>query len=336
VLERDSEPGGQLRWGIPSFALPRELVARPWKALQEAGVVVWCNVEATPDRLPGLRSRFDAVVMAYGAWVPRGYPFEGDQLVGVWDAARFLRAGGEALAGGTDLPAMLGRPRTGIRQPTVLVVGAGDTGLEVSRLAVRLGARAVCVGRSDREATAARPERVVAAEREGVDIRFRTALVRAESTQGWVDSVVLVRTGRDGRPATGGRSGSGAQQVVDLVVVAQGSRPDPVWDGALPGTAARRNRAGAPEADDPLPDWQACGLVAFDGVRQRGRTEAGAWVGEQSLRRERAARRAAVPVHGRVWVVGDAFTGAATVVEAMAAGRRAAQEILRRGRNRVP
>lgn len=334
VLERSSEPGGLLRWGIPAFVLPRELAARPWRVLQEAGVTVWCNVEATPDRLPGLRSRFDAVVMAQGAGVSRRRPFEGDQLDGIWDAARFLRAGSEAVATGKDLPTVLDRPRPAIRQPTVLVVGAGNTGLNVSRLAVRLGARAICIGRSDREATAVSPERIAVAGFEGVEFRFRTALVRADGDEGWVSSVVLVKTTPDGHPARGRRVSRGVRQVVDLVVVAQGSCPAPVWEGVLSGTPASRNPAGALEVDDPLPDWQACGLVAFDGVQQRGITETGARVSEQSLNRERIARRSLVPVRGRVWVVGDAFAGPATLVEAMAAGRRAAQEILRCGSDR--
>lgn len=332
VLERDSEPGGLLRWGIPAFVLPRAFAARPWQALREAGVTLWCDVEVTPQRLDGLRSRFDAVVMAHGAPVPRRRPFPGDGLDGVWDAAPFLRSGGEVAASGRGLGALLGRPLPADRPATVLVVGAGNTGMDVSRLAVRLGVRVICVGRADRDRTVVRAEEVAVAEAEGVEIRFRTALVRAEG-QGWVQSAVLAPTGPDGSPPPARRLAREAMsEPVDLVVLAQGSRTDPHWGEVLPGTPLRTDRLPRRSGrDDPALAWRASGLLAPEGRHPRGITPEGLRVGEQSLQRELAGRVAAAPVRGRVWVIGDALTGPATVVEAMVAGRRAAAEILHRG-----
>jgi NADPH-dependent glutamate synthase beta subunit-like oxidoreductase len=332
VLERDSEPGGLLRWAIPEFVLPRELVARPWQALQEAGVTLWCDVEVTPQRMAGMRSRFDAVVMGHGAAVPRRRPFEGDRLDGVWDAARFLRLGGEAAAAGKNLSQLLGRPLPAGRPPTVIVAGAGNTGMDVSRLALRLGARAVCIGRADRERTAVRPEELAVAEAEGVEVRFRTALVQAIGPQGKVVEVVLVATRPDGTPPSGRRLQRDAEsEGVDLVVLAQGSRTDPSWDDELPGIPVRAEGLLPLPGDDFSVAWRASGLLGPEVRRPRGITPDGLRVGWQSLRREQSAARAGEPVRGWVWVVGDASTGPATVVEAMVAGRRAAAEILRRG-----
>jgi hypothetical protein len=284
---------------------------------------------ATDGRPAGsVRRRGDG----HGAAVPRRRPFEGDLLDGVWDAARFLRLGGEAAAAGKNLSLLLGRPLPAGRPPTVLVAGAGNTGMDASRLALRLGARVVCIGRADRGRTAVRPEELAVAEAEGVEVRFRTALVQAIGPQGKVAEVVLVATRPDGTPPSGRRLQRDAvSEDVDLVVLAQGSRTDPSWDDELPGIPVRAEGLRQPPGDDLSAAWRASGLLGSDARRPRGITPDGLRVGLQSLRREQAAVRAGEPVRGWVWVVGDASTGPATVVEAMVAGRRAATEILRRG-----
>jgi hypothetical protein len=206
--------------------------------------------------------------------------------------------------------------------------------MDVSRLALRLGARVVCIGRADRERTAVRPEELAVAEAEGVEVRFRTALVQAIGPQGKVAEAVLVATRPDGTPLSGRRlhlQRDVVSESVDLVVLAQGSRTDPSWDDELPGIPVPAEGLLQPPEDDLLAAWRASGLLWLDARRSRGITPAGLRVGLQSLRREQAAVRAGEPVRGWVWVVGDASTGPATVVEAMAAGRRAATEILRRG-----
>jgi hypothetical protein len=131
-----------------------------------------------------------------------------------------------------------------------------------------------------------------------------------------VHSAVLVRTNPDGVPLRGREARRSAMpQDVDLVVMAQGSGLDPEWAARLPAAGADRYRD-----DTPPRDWVASGLLG-PGGRGRG-------VGTRALNRESALNRAALPVHERVWLCGDALTGPATVVEAMAQGRRVAEAIL--------
>lgn len=104
---------------------------------------------------------------------------------------------------------------------------------------------------------------------------------------------------------------------VDLVVMAMGYRTDPEFEADLPGTPVRREVTGVPDRR-----WAASGILAAPAPNDRPS------VGRLALGRETALWAAALPRRERVWTVGDALTGPATVVEAMAQGRRAAASVL--------
>src|SRR6266496_2731226 len=143
--------GGMLGWGIPAFTLPPPVAARPWQQLIAAGVDLRCQAGVGPEDIGGLLTEHDAVVLAHGAGMPLRLPVPGGDLDGVTDATSFLRTGKAALAGGgADIARF--RDRYGLyapsaassdgAQPRVLVLGAGNTALDVARTARRLGLRA--------------------------------------------------------------------------------------------------------------------------------------------------------------------------------------------------
>ena len=322
VFEKDENPGGLLKWGIPDFTLPDEIASRPWGALLEAGVTLHCNSAIEVDGLDSLLQTFDAVVLAQGAGTPLRLPVEGGSLERVWDATRFLHeAQSAAVANRTLSDLTQEEDPSGVRIRTVLVVGAGNTAMDVARLARRLGARAICVDWMDRRFAPVRPDELDEASMEGVDIRFSTTIDHLEGTEG---GLVMAHLNFTEQRSAGELpvvvSKMAATEVVDLVVMAMGYRVDASFSSVLPNSPISRKLQ--PGLTDRR--WQASGLLA-GGKPVFARSQP---IGQLALGREIAYSHASSSVADRVWVAGDVLVGPATVVEAMAQGRRAAQAIL--------
>ena len=326
VYEKDPTPGGLCGWGIPDFTLPEAIAARPWRQLEGAGIDLRCGTEVRPGDLDGLLVTHDAVIAAPGAALPLRLSVPGVELDGVTDATRFLQAAKAALQDRGDPGAfravfgLIGTDDPGRAASRVLVLGAGNTAMDVARSARRLGLEAVCVDRLDERFALTRPDELAEARNEGVEARFSRTLIRLEGEGGRVVRAELARTAqaRADRPP---EVVKGDPEVlrVDLVVMAMGYRVDPVLAAALPGTPVRRQPSGLPDRR-----WSASGLVANEAPAFADHSS----VGILALGREAGLWAAALPVRARTWVVGDALVGPATVVEAMAQGRRAARAVL--------
>ena len=202
---------------------------------------------------------------------------------------------------------------------SVLVLGAGNTGMDVARTARRLGAEAACVDWFDRRFAVVRADELEEALDEGVQPRFSTTLIRLEGEDGHVRRAVLARTRQDKASARPSVSNDLESVPVDLVVMAMGYRIDPALVAALPGTPTRRQATGLPDRR-----WLASGILASPASEFARRQP----VGRLALGRELGLQAAVTPATDRVWVAGDARVGPSTVVEAMAQGRRAAKSIL--------
>jgi len=166
LFDAHDEPGGMLRYGIPAFRLPHEVLAEEIDVLRVLGGEFRMGVRLGADiALDELRRDFDAVFLAIGAQGSRGLECPGEELA--LPAIAFLE---HAATGRRD---ELG--------DEVLVVGGGNTAMDASRTAVRLGAGRVSVlyRRSRREMPCLMSE-VEAAEAEGVVIETLVAPVRLE------------------------------------------------------------------------------------------------------------------------------------------------------------
>ncbi len=311
MLEKDSEPLGVLRWGIPSFSLPDRVIDRPVAQLKEAGLDLVTGTNVRPADVEKLLQVHDAVVLANGAPIPLSLRFPGADLKGVEDATTFLTRAKAALSKGASLPEVNAETR-------VLVVGAGNTAMDVARSVRRLGGQVIAVDWMDRRFARVRPDELVEAENEGVEIRFLTSVSKVEgNAAGQVTRALLVET-RQRKPGDTPRILAGREENVhvDLVVAAMGYRNDSEFGSTIaPGTPWR-----ASDHVDGLPDrrWMGSGVFA----------NSGNGVGDLSWIREIALRRSTYPFSPKVWVAGDAMIGASTVVEAMAHGKRVAQAIL--------
>lgn len=322
VYERDPVPSGLLGWGIPDFTLPSAVAERAWQQLEEAGVELRCGVDVDATRLEGLLAEHDAVIVATGAGAPMRLPVPGADLDGVTDATAFLKSARAALesAAGRDMWLDAMGLDDGDRPPHVLVLGAGNTAMDVARTARRLGLDATCVDWLDERFALARPDELDEARHEGVRVRFSRTVVRLEGESGRVQRALLARAvqPRGDRPPTV-LEGIAETRPADLVVMAMGYRAEPQMADALPGTPVRRERAGVPSRR-----WTSSGVLANPASQFAHRSP----VGTLSLGREVGMHAAALPVRERLWVVGDALVGPATVVEAMAHGRRAATAVM--------
>jgi glutamate synthase (NADPH) small chain len=138
VYERADKPGGLLRYGIPEFKMEKAVIDRRLAQMEAEGTRFRSGVDVGVD-ITGqqLRDRYDAVVLAVGATVPRDLPVPGRQLDGVLQAMDFLppanrvalgeQVEGQVTATGKD----------------VVIIGGGDTGADCLGTALRQGARSV-------------------------------------------------------------------------------------------------------------------------------------------------------------------------------------------------
>jgi glutamate synthase (NADPH/NADH) small chain len=138
VYERADKPGGLLRYGIPEFKMEKSVLDRRLQQMKAEGTRFRTSVAVGQD-LTGadLRARYDAVVLAIGATVPRDLPVPGRELDGVHQAMDFLPPANRVAVGETvdDQVTATGKD--------VIVIGGGDTGADCIGTSHRQGARSV-------------------------------------------------------------------------------------------------------------------------------------------------------------------------------------------------
>ncbi len=320
VYEKDDTAGGLPIWGMPDFTLPDEVASRPWRQLTEAGVDLRLNTPIPAESIDQLLTIHDAVVVAHGAGVPIRLPVPGADLAGVVDATMFLKGAKAAMMPGGDAAAL--RAELGIgsqRGARVLVLGAGNTAMDVARMARRLGLEATCVDWLDERFALARPDELAEARHEGVEVRFLRTLTALEG-DGRVARAQLAHTVQPDRAKQPTVLKTTPDVLdVDLVVMAMGYRLDGTFKEALPTLPIKKRHVGMAHGK-----WTASGILKNPASAYNHHSP----VGALALDREVGLWAAALPQRERVWVAGDALTGPATVVEAMAQGRRAARSIL--------
>ena len=281
--------GGVLRYGIPSFRLPREIIDREVRRLQDCGVRFETNkVIGKTFGIEQLTTRmgFDAVFVAAGAGAPAFLGIPGEAAGQVLSANEFLTR--VNLMGGDqfpyrDTPIALG--------DSVVVIGAGNTAMDCLRVAKRLGAARVrCVYRRSEAEAPARVEELRHAREEGVEFSFLHAPEAILlDDEGDVRGIRVQRMALGDPDARGRRSpvplGEFFEWDCDSVIYALGTRANPIVGQATRGLALDKR-----------------GYIVADEATQ------------------------ATNLRG-VFAGGDIVTGGATVILAMSAGRRAAKAI---------
>ncbi len=180
VFEAESEPGGMLRWGIPAYRLPTDVVKEEIEELLSVGVELKTNTALGRDlSLEDLRQEHDAVLLALGAQLARRIPVEGADLDGVLWGMDFLKE----VRQGKELKV----------EDRVLVIGGGGVAMDVALTAKRLGAKEVQVSCLEcREEMPANPWEIEEAVEEGVILNLSWGPQSIESDNGKVKGVNLV------------------------------------------------------------------------------------------------------------------------------------------------
>jgi glutamate synthase (NADPH/NADH) small chain len=288
VFEAFHQPGGVLRYGIPDFRLPNEVIDAEIDNLRKLGVKFECNTLV--GRLFTIEQMinemgYDAVFVGTGAGYPSMLGIPGDSLNGVLSANELL----------TRCNLMRAKEFPNYDTPLphghrVAVIGAGNTAMDAMRVSLRLGAEKVyCIYRRSRTECPARAEEVHHAEEEGVEFHWLTNPIAViDDGKGGVRGMRCVRM-ELGEPDDSGRrrpvpvAGSEHDFECDLVVFAIGTNANPIIGQT---SKLKLNKRGYIEVDENL----------------------------------------ATSVAG-VFAGGDIVTGAATVIEAMGAGRKAARSM---------
>ena len=178
VFEKNDQPGGMLRYGIPSFRLEKPILDAEIDVLKELGVIFRCGVEVGKDvTIQQLREQgYDAFYLAVGAQKSASLGIPGEELQGVWGGIDFLR---EVNAGA--------KPAIGKK---VVVVGGGNVAMDVARTAVRFGANVTVAYRRKESDMPADPAEVAEAKEEGVQFLFEHKPVEIEGKNGKVTALV--------------------------------------------------------------------------------------------------------------------------------------------------
>lgn len=239
VIDRALVAGGLLSLGIPAFKLPRGIVARRVKLLEDAGVRFALGISVGKDvAWRDLANEFDAVFAGTGAARPVTLDLPGADNASVMTADVFLRA---VAAKDWKLPDA-SFPIETLKGRRVSVLGGGDTALDCARTAVRLGAASVSlVARRAKDALRARPSDLARAETEGVSLLCgRTFSSLSISPDGTLNGLALRNVANPDEPSE--------TLPADVVIVAYGFRPVP--DGELQTLGVAYDDAGRIVTDD--------------------------------------------------------------------------------------
>lgn len=289
ILEALHAGGGVLSYGIPEFRLPKEIVKREIEEIQRLGVELFLNqVVGSTVSLEELRGEgFQAFFIGTGAGLPRFMGIPGENLNGVYSANEYLTR--------SNLMKAYLFPRYDtpiIRGRKVTVIGGGNVAMDSARAALRLGAKTVSIiYRRSRAEMPAREEEIVHAEEEGVEFKFLTLPVEYRG-----DGRGRVKMARCLKMRLGEADSSGRR------------RPIPIEDSEF---AVDCDLVVVAIGNDPNPLL----LQATPGLKLNPRG---------TIAADPESGRTSLP---DVFAGGDIVSGAATVIEAMGAGKMAARAI---------
>ncbi len=288
IFEALHKAGGVLTYGIPEFRLPKAIVAREVDYVRKLGVEVITDFVIGKTRsIDELLEEFHAVFVGTGAGLPWFMNIPGENLNGVYSANEYL----------TRMNLMQGFRFPGSKTPVkrhrrVAVVGGGNVAMDSARTALRMGAEEVrIIYRRSHAELPARKEESENAEEEGVIFNMLTLPVRyIGDEQGWLKEIECLRM------ELGEADASGRRRPVEI----PGSNFRIEMDAVV---------CAIGNSPNPLVPATTAGLDT---------TRHGTIVTDPETGKT---------TKDRVWAGGDVATGAATVILAMGAGRKAARSI---------
>ena len=268
VYDMMEKMGGMLRYGIPQYRLPKEVLDKEIAIIEKTGVKLVNNVKLGKDfTVKSLKEENDAVIVAVGAWKSSSMRTPGEELEGVYGGIDFLRG---VIKGNA--------PEIGEK---VAICGGGNTAMDACRTAVRLGAKEVyVVYRRTRAEMPADELEIEEAEEEGVIYKFLTNPLSFNGEDGKVKSITL-QVMELGEPDASGRrrpvpvEGKTEEIAVDSVILAIGQKL--VQEDV---SELKLNERGNIEADPDFFTTDIDGVFAIGDATNRGASIAIEAIGE--------------------------------------------------------
>jgi NADPH-dependent glutamate synthase beta subunit-like oxidoreductase len=216
VRDAGAEPGGMMRYGIPNYRLPRDVLDAEVARVAAIGVTLTCDHRVDDLATEQAAGNFDAAFVAVGAHLAKRVDIPSRDAGSLLDAMSFLRS----VASGE--PPEIGRH--------VAVYGGGDTAMDAARVARRLGADdTVIIYRRTRDQMPAHEQDTQDAEREGVRINWLRTITAFDRPELQVEIMEVDEAGRP-RP-----TGHFETLAADTVIMALGQKTESAFMRTLPG-----------------------------------------------------------------------------------------------------
>ena len=231
IYEAGAQAGGMMRYGIPKYRLPREIVDAEVARIQSMGVTIKVNSRVDDLEATMAEGRFDGAFLALGAHLARRIEIPGFDAKRVLDAVTFLH----------DIEGAA-RPKLGRR---VAIYGGGNTAIDVARSVERLGMEPVIIiYRRDVGHAPAFASEITEAEEEGVRFQWLRRIAQGDASTLTVEEMAL---DEQGKPQATGRFET---IEADSVILALGQRADTGFLRRVSGLRVRED--GTIEVDETM------------------------------------------------------------------------------------
>ena len=250
VYEKQKHLGGMMRYGIPSYRLPRQKLDDEIASILSLGIEVHTEVDVGTDiTFDALKQEYDCLYLSIGAHTDKKTGIEGEDSEGVISAVELLRGIGD-----DEMPDFTGQ--------NVAVIGGGNVAMDVTRSAIRLGAAKVtCVYRRRQEDMTAQQEEVEGAIAEGAEVLTLHAPLKIEANEAghavalWAQPQIIGESDKQGRPRPNTAAVEPLRIPADTIIVAIGQG---IETHGFEQTGIKIQRGGTLLADSStqLPDME--------------------------------------------------------------------------------
>jgi len=220
IFEAKKEPGGIMRWGIPEYRLPKSVLKREIRRIFNLPIEMKTSINVGKDLSFNQLSRFDAVFLSTGARVNAPLSVEGEDLKRVWKGGDFLEQ-------------VNSKEKISLGRETI-VIGGGNTAMDVARSALRLGSKVTVAYRRTRSEMPAIHDEIAEAEEEGVGFEFliqpvKIMLLKNKRLAVEFQRMRLSDLDQSGRPRAIPLRGKSLTLETDRLITAVGELVDLSW-----------------------------------------------------------------------------------------------------------
>ncbi len=249
IFEAKREPGGIMRWGIPEYRLPKSVLKREIKRVLNLPIEMKTGITLGKDLSFDGLSRFDAVFLSPGAGMNAPLSIKGEDLIRVWKGGDFLER-------------VNSKEKIKLGKETI-VIGGGNTAMDVARSGIRLGSRVTVAYRRTRSEMPALRDEIVEAEEEGVRFEFliqpvKISLLKKKRLAVKFQRMKLGKADRSGRLRAIPVRGKFVTLETDRLITAVGEQVDLSWipeelirDDLIDVNSSSKIFAGGDAVDQP-------------------------------------------------------------------------------------